>query len=173
MKTTIETSVSISIAPEKDVKRSSVVDVRIKWIVTTYIFGSFGICIGNVCEQLVYALVENIEKICVGGIYVVYLRVIVEGLFFSFYLVRTMILLQGSVFEISKCKQYWLGIAPAATFGTALFAYNIYSQLSDCDEAGVIVNMLLVLPIFVHLFWNVTLFSFLAYHVYKVEKIKN
>ncbi|ETO09338.1 hypothetical protein RFI_28039 [Reticulomyxa filosa] len=164
-----ETSVSISTS-ERSTSRVKIIDVRIKWIVTLYVLGCFWVCVGNVCEPLIYALVDASGKACMHGLYVVYLRVFIEGLFYSFYLVRTTVFLQGSVFEISKCKQYFFGIAPTITFGSVLFAHNLRLQLNSCDEASIAEALLVVATIFVHMFWNVILFTFLVYHVYKVDE---
>ncbi|ETN97506.1 hypothetical protein RFI_40023 [Reticulomyxa filosa] len=170
-KGTAETSVSVSL-PEKKVERPTVIDVRIKWIVTLYTLGCFLTCIGNVCEPLTYALVDSPGEACARGLYVVYLRVFMEGLFYSFYVMRTIVLLQGSVFEISKRKQYFFGIAPIITFCIVLFAHNLRLQLSGCDSTSMDELLVDAVAISAQIFWNITLFLFLVYHVHKVANMK-
>ncbi|ETO32384.1 hypothetical protein RFI_04731 [Reticulomyxa filosa] len=169
--TAMEVSVSTSVTLEQSARQQVVIDARIKWIVTLYTLGGFLSCLGNICEHLVYALIESTEKACVRGLYIVYLRAFMEGLIFSFYLVRATILLQGTAFEISKCRQYFFGIAPTVSLSIVLFVYNLRIQLSHCSEAGLAALLLFFLVIFVNIFWNAVLFIFLIYHVHKVKKV--
>ncbi|ETO26725.1 hypothetical protein RFI_10409, partial [Reticulomyxa filosa] len=165
-KSTTEMSVSIS-ATEKIVRRSPTIDLRIKWIATLYVFGCALACIGSVCEPLIYALVDSPGQACSHGLYIVFLRVFIDGLFYSFYLIRTVVLLQGSVLEVPKYRQYFLAVAPVITFGCVLFAHNLRLQLRSCDTTGPAEMSIIAATIIIHLFWNITLFSFLVYHVYK------
>ncbi|ETO00175.1 hypothetical protein RFI_37272, partial [Reticulomyxa filosa] len=168
-----EVSVSTSATSEKSAKRQhAAIDARVKWIVTLYIVGSFLLCVGNTWEHLIYAIVESIGKACVHAVYVVYFRVFTEGLLYSFYFMRATILLQGTAFEISKCQQYFFGITPTVTYGITLFSYNLRVQISHCNETNPITLVLFFSVGLVNIFWNVVLFIFLIYHVYKIANQK-
>ncbi|ETO32413.1 hypothetical protein RFI_04704, partial [Reticulomyxa filosa] len=170
-KSTIETSVSVT-ASEKDMKRPVVIDSRIKWIVTLYVFGCAFNCAGTVVEPLSYALVDSPGQACPHGLYVAYSYIFIQGAFYSFYLIRAVVILQGTVFAVPKCRRYFLAIAPVITFGCIFIVHNVREQFNHCNETGPIESLLNASFIISKIFWDITLFAFLGYHIYKISRLK-
>ncbi|ETO03172.1 hypothetical protein RFI_34238 [Reticulomyxa filosa] len=168
---TRETSISVS-APEKGGKPVAI-DAKIKWIVTLYIFGTFMISVAHAGERMLYALNGVADKACNRALYVVYLRAFTEGLFFSFYVVRATVGLQGSVFAVSKCQQYFFGITPPVTYAIALFAHNLRADIDNCKGPLSIEFAMAAMVYFIDLFWQISLFAFLVYHIRKVIYLFN
>ncbi|ETO10600.1 hypothetical protein RFI_26775 [Reticulomyxa filosa] len=160
-------TVGVSVSPEES-KPAITLDSKIKWVVTTYIMGCIMYCMGDLCERLVFALSNISGHICMIAPFTVYVRVITDGLFFSFYLVRVTVLLQRSAFEVSKWCQYFLWIAPIITYGTAVIALGLYSQLNHCIESELKTIAFILLAIACHFFWDISLFFFLVYCLHKV-----
>ncbi|ETO06858.1 hypothetical protein RFI_30536 [Reticulomyxa filosa] len=164
--TITELSVSTSTVAEKSARRQIVIDKKVKWIVTLSAIGCFLACAGNACEHLAYALMENVE-VCYRGLRVIYVRVFTQGLLYAFYVVRATVLLQGSAFEIPNWIGYFLAITPMATFAIALFGYNLFMQFSHCNYSNPVASSLLLSSVCLNIFWNITLFTFLLYHIHK------
>ncbi|ETO22121.1 hypothetical protein RFI_15083 [Reticulomyxa filosa] len=156
------TDTSVSIATSDQDRKRPVVDNRIKWIVTLYILGGFFNCVGTVVEPLIYGLVDSPGQACPHALHIVYLRTFTEGMFYSFYLIRAVVILQGSAFAVSKCLQYFLVIAPVVTFGCIFFVHNLREQFNNCNETGINAFLIILSLIIAQIFWNITLFAFLV-----------
>ncbi|ETO01838.1 hypothetical protein RFI_35601, partial [Reticulomyxa filosa] len=138
------------------------------WIVTLYVLSNYLICIGSTCERLLYAMPFFPGKGCQATLYVSYVRVLADGLFFLFYLVRATILLEHSVYQIPKKQQYFLSIVPMITYGGLFVAFNLRLQVHGCHFADLTSTILVILLCACHLFWNAALLYFLTYHIQQV-----
>ncbi|ETO29141.1 hypothetical protein RFI_07985, partial [Reticulomyxa filosa] len=150
----------------KEQKPRVAIHRAIRWIVFLYVVGCSLFCIGTVCERMIFALAIVPGRACNEALYVSYLRVLTDGLFFTFYVVRTSVILRGSFFEISKCRQYFFGITPVLSFNTLLITTVVYTQFHHCAKDSLF-NMLVIASVICHFFWSITLFVFLIYYLRK------
>ncbi|ETO28086.1 hypothetical protein RFI_09046 [Reticulomyxa filosa] len=162
---------SISISSEEK-RAPSNLKKEIKIVATLYIFICCLYCFGSIIERSAYGFANVPGKACPLALYVAYLRVFIDGLFFSFYLVRATVILEGSVFALSLCSQYFFGIAPIATFGTVLFIHQIHEELNNCT-IDAMERWSLIATVICQFFWNIALFGFLVYHLLRVLQKPN
>ncbi|ETO24445.1 hypothetical protein RFI_12712 [Reticulomyxa filosa] len=160
-----ELSVSVSIEEKRPTRN---LNKKIRWVVTLYILSCILFFIGGMCERLVYALADVPGRVCSQMLYVSYLRILIEGFFFAFYVVRATVLLQKTTLAISKMCQFFLGIVPVFTFGALITALHLYLHFTDCDVSQYISRVLALSLVVCHFFWDVSLFVFLAYYLHKI-----
>ncbi|ETO06467.1 hypothetical protein RFI_30924, partial [Reticulomyxa filosa] len=140
--------------------RPTNVHKHLKLVVILYITSCILNCIGTICERFAYAAPSVSASACNETLYVFYVRVVTDSLFFLFYVIRVLIILRGSVFELPKWRQWFFMTAPSVTFGTLFVSSQIRAESRNCHSDPQEVWYLTAL-ICCQFFWNVVLFVFL------------
>ncbi|ETO35012.1 hypothetical protein RFI_02062 [Reticulomyxa filosa] len=159
---------SVIIIPEEN-KKTSDIHSKIRWVVLLYIVSSIFVCMGSICERLAFGFSHVPGKACTLVLYVSCLRVVTDGCFFSFYLVRITVTLRGSVFAMSNYLQYFLWAAPIITYGTLVIVIVINAHINHCDQSDARSITLALTAVVCSIFWDVSLFLIFIYYLRKVE----
>jgi len=147
-------------------------DMKVKVIVTLYVGSCWLCCVAIICENLIHVMNPSIGELCTYAPYSFIVVMVIENLFFLFYVVRIHVILKNSVFELSKPILLIVGILPVVTLTASILAYLGYVESHNC-EFNLTTSVTLGVCIFVHLFWNVGLFIFFVFQLRRATSNAN